>query len=237
MSLRIGLDIDGVIANFRAAFHDIARRCLRGRIEDPEDPKSSRALEQAEVRKVWDLVAKTPNWWVELQPYEPDQITRLYDLVRTGGWELFFLTNRPPSAGDTVQYQTQWWLERQGFYMPSVLTVPGSRGEIANALRLDIVVDDLVMNCVEVVSASTAKALLVMRQGDETARKHATDRGIGVVETFRDAVTVLERLNERLPGRRGRLLRLADWFNGPPEPGQALPSNPRTEKPAAPPRG
>lgn len=237
MSLRVGLDIDGVIANFRDAFKEMAGRSVAAGIGDTDDPKAARALEQAEVRKIWALVARTPNWWLELQPYEPEQIARLYDLARTGGWEVFFLTNRPPSAGDTVQYQTQWWLERQGFYMPSVLTVPGSRGEIANALRLDIVVDDLVMNCVEVVSASTAKALLVMRQGDETARRHATDRGIGVVETFVDAVSVLEKLNDRLPGRRGRLLRLADWFSGPPEPGQGLPDNPREKRPAPPPRG
>ena len=78
-----------------------------------------------------------------LEPYEPDQVARLYSLTRAAGWEVFFLTNRPASAGDTVQFQTQWWIERQGFYLPAVLTVPGSRGEVANGLRLDLVVDDL----------------------------------------------------------------------------------------------
>lgn len=237
MALRIGLDVDGVVADFRSAFQDAARRCGARDIDDPDEPRRTQALDQKEIRKVWEYVAKTPNWWVELRPYEPEQLARLYERVRSNGWELFFLTNRPPSGGDTVQYQTQWWLERQGFYMPSVLTVPGSRGEIANALRLDIVVDDLAVNCVEVVSASTAKALMLMRQADEAARKHATDRGIGVVETLADAVSVLERLHERLPSRRGRLLRLADWFAGPPAPGEALPSDPRAERPVPPPRG
>jgi hypothetical protein len=46
-----------------------------------------------------------------------------------------------------VQFQTQWWLEQNGFFLPSALTVLGSRGEVANALRLDIVVDDEQMNC------------------------------------------------------------------------------------------
>jgi hypothetical protein len=165
MSLRIGFDVDGVLANFRSAFHRTAEHCLGREIEDPEDPKSPRALEQNDVRKVWEHVAKTPNWWLELEPYEPEQIVRLYSLTRASGWEVFFLTNRPASAGDTVQYQTQWWLERQGFYLPSVMTVPGSRGEVANGLRLDVVVDDLAVNCVEVVSASSAKAVMLMRQG------------------------------------------------------------------------
>ena len=47
------------------------------------------------------------------------------------------MTKRPPSAGDSVQFQTQWWIERFGFYLPAVLTVPGSRGDVANGLRLD----------------------------------------------------------------------------------------------------
>lgn len=234
MSLRIGLDIDGVLADFRSAFHATARRSLRHDIEDPVDPKSAQALERKDVKRVWEMVAKTPNWWLELAPYEPEQIARLYALARSAGWEVFFLTNRPTSAGDTVQFQTQWWLERQGYYLPSVLTVPGSRGEVANGLRLDIVVDDLVMNCVEVVGASTAKALLLMRGGDQAARKHATDRGIGVVSTLAEALGVLERLHDLLPGRRGRLLRLTDWFSSAERGRDALPHNPRIARPLPP---
>ena len=234
MSLRIGLDIDGVLADFRAAFHRAAQRCLRRDIQEPEDPKGTQALEQKDVRRVWDYVARTPNWWLELEPYEPEQIARLYALTRALGWEVFFMTNRPGSAGDTVQYQTQWWLERQGFYLPAVLTVPGSRGEVANGLRLDILIDDLVMNCVEVVGASTAKALLLMRQGDDAARKHATDRGIGVVDTLAGAVGVLERLHELLPARRGKLMRLSDWFKPEAPAGPSLPVNPRVARPLPP---
>ena len=69
-----------------------------------------------------------------------------------------------------MQFQTQWWIERFGFYLPAVLTVPGSRGEIANGLRLDLLVDDQLINCVEVVSASPAKAVLMLRSRDTRAR-------------------------------------------------------------------
>lgn len=233
MPLRIGVDIDGVLADFRTAFHQAARRCLRRDVADAENAAGAPALDQKDVRKVWEFVAKTTNWWVELEPYEPEQIARLYDVTRASGWEVFFLTNRPGSAGDTVQYQTQWWLERHGFYLPSVLTVPGSRGDVANGLRLDILVDDLVLNCVEVVSASASKALLLQRGHDAVARKHAIDRGIGVVATLHEALSVLERLHELLPSRRGRLLRLTDWFM-PPEPVETLPHNPRAERPLPP---
>ena len=230
MSLRIGVDVDGVLANFRAAFHTAAMECLRRDIEEPEDPKSPQALLEKDVNRVWEWVAKTTNWWMELEPYEPDQIARLYRMARAGRWEVFFLTNRPPSAGDTVQFQTQWWIERQGFYLPAVLTVPGSRGEIANAMRLDLVIDDLSMNCVEVVSASPAKALLLLRDSNPTAEQHATSRGIGVVHNLSEAIGVLERLHDLLPTRRGRLLRLADWFR-PAHHGETLPHSPRVVRP------
>jgi hypothetical protein len=230
MPLRIGIDVDGVLADFRSAFHDTATRCLRREIDEPDDPQARNAIQQQDVKRVWDCVAKTTNWWMELEPYEPDQIARLYSLVRAAKWEVFFLTNRPASAGDSVQFQTQWWIERHGFFLPAVLTVPGSRGDVANGLRLDLVIDDLPVNCVDVVSASAAKGLLLLRDANQKVTDHAIARGIGVVNTLADALSVLERLHDLLPGRRGRLMRLADWFR-PPGTGETLPHNPRIVRP------
>ena len=62
-----------------------------------------------------------------------------------------------------MQFQSQWWLEQQGFYLPSVMTVGGSRGELANALRLDLVIDDQIINCIEIISGSFAKSVLLLR--------------------------------------------------------------------------
>lgn len=233
MSLRIGIDVDGVLADFRTAFRKAATECLDRDVPDPDDPKSAAALAQKDVKRVWEEIAKRPNWWMTLAPHEPDQIARLYSLTRAAGWEVFFMTNRPASAGDTAQFQTQWWIERHGFYLPAVMTVPGSRGDVANGLRLDLVIDDLVINCVEVVSASTTKALLLLRTDSTATHKHALDRGIGVVPTLAEAIGVLERLHELLPGRRGRLMRLADWFK-PADSGDMLPLNPRVTRPLPP---
>ncbi len=232
MSLRIGVDVDGVLADFRTAFHDAARRCLRRKTEEPEDPKAPEAVLEKDVKRVWDWVAKQTNWWMDLQAYEPDQIERLYAVSRAAGWEVFFLTNRPASAGDSVQFQTQWWIERHGYFLPSVLTVPGSRGDIANGLRLDLIVDDLSINCVEVVSASPSKALLMLREENRVVEDHAISRGIGVVHSLAETIVVLEQLHDVLPRRRGRLLRLIDWFR--PTDGETLPHNPRIIRPLPP---
>ena len=235
MSLRLGFDIDGVLANFRAAFRTTAAKLVRGDVEDydPDQSETDSPLSPNDVRRVWDHIAKTPNWWMEIDAYEPEQIARLYGLTRAAGWEVFFMTKRPPSAGDSVQFQTQWWIERFGFYLPSVLTVPGSRGDVANALRLDLIVDDQLINCVEVVSASPTKALLMQRTPDQAGRDHATSRGIGVVPSLADAIGVIERLQDLIPQKRGRLLRLTEWFT-PASEVQTLPHNPRGVRPVPP---
>ena len=137
------------------------------------------------------------------------------------------MTRRPSTEGDPVQFQTQWWIEQQGFYYPAVVTVPGSRGELANALRLDVIVDDQLLNCVDVVGGSTAKALLLLRDAqDKTTQDHAVGRGIGVVATLEEAIDVLEHLHESVGERRGRLQRLADWFGGPRKPVDTAPPVP-----------
>jgi hypothetical protein len=234
MAMRIGIDVDGVLADFRTAFRNAAQKSLRHDIDPtPDTEEASGVLTPRDVRRVWDDIGKTQNWWMDVPPYEPEQIARLYAITRAVGSEVFFLTKRPPSAGDSVQFQTQWWIERFGFYLPAVLTVPGSRGDIANGLRLDVLVDDQLINCVEVVSSSAAKAVLMLRTSDPAARDHATNRGIGVVNTLAEAVTVLERLNDVLPHKRGRLLRLAEWFAPQPVP-QTLPENPRAVRPIPP---
>ena len=102
-----------------------------------------------------------------------------------------------------------------------------------NALRLDLLVDDQLLNCVEVVSASTTKAILLQRGPDPTERDHATSRGIGVVTTLADALGVMERLQDVAVQRRGRLMRLTDWFSRAPEM-TTLPDNPRAVRPIPP---
>ena len=124
------------------------------------------------------------------------------------------MTSRPPSAGDSVQLQTQVWLERHGFFLPSVLTAPaGARGELARSLRLDLALDDRIVNCLEITSASNSKAVMVLRNpAESTARESAEARGVGVVSTLAEALDAIERLDQLLSTRRGRLVRLADWF-------------------------
>lgn len=221
--LRLGIDVDGVVADFRSAFRALAERELGIAGEDAESD-----LTKADIDRLWRTVAGTSNWWLDVPPHEPEQIGRLYARVRQSRWEVFFMTSRPPSAGDSVQLQTQVWLERHGFLLPSVLTAPaGVRGELARSLRLDLALDDRIVNCLEITSASNSKAVMVLRNPVESnARESAEARGVGVVSTLAEGVDAIERLAELLSTRRGRLVRLADWFQVKKD-GPGLPLDPR----------
>jgi hypothetical protein len=230
MSLRLGFDVDGVLADFRSAFRATARECLgRDGGADGHDGDKGPPLAQQDVAKVWTHIARTPNWWMRVPPHEPAEIARLYAMARAARWEVFFMTKRPASAGDPVQFQTQWWLEQHGYYLPAVLTVPGSRGELSNALRLDLVVDDQIVNCAEIVTAGPTRTLLMLRDPDPKLAGHATDRGIGVVTSLAETLPAVVRLQEILPTRVGKPIRLMDWFFKKPD--EQLPLNPRAERP------
>jgi hypothetical protein len=231
--LRLGFDLDGVVADFRTAFLDAAANLLgRDRILKPGSSMPDLdAVSADEAKRVWKVITAIPNWWMG-----PAQIARLYQLARRFRWEVSFLTTRIPTAGDSVQFQSQAWLETYGYYLPAVVTVPGSRGEIANGLRLDLVVDDQFLNCLEVVGASQTKAILILQhQPDEALERQATERGIGVVHRLEEVIDVLLQLQEVLPQKRGASMRLADWFGHKREPeSHVLPMNPRASRPIPP---
>jgi len=227
MSIRVGFDVDGVIANFNKTFRDTAAKIEGGASSHNRSDPAGRALAADAMKRVWDHISRTSQWWLQLEAYEPEQIQRLYRTSRERRWEVYFMTTRPSSAGETTQFQTQWWLEGNGFPLPSVLTVPGSRGDAANALKLDIAVDDRLTNCVDIIAASRAKAVLLLRRDDPTIRDQALARGIAVVNTLAAALDAIEVFEEAKRSSSGRLSRLADWFKPSKHEDERLPLDAR----------
>ncbi len=173
--LRLACDLDGTLADLSRAYRKVEER-VHG---------DSDGL-------VWDAIRKIDNFWVGLDPIEPGIVRRLFELSRQSRWEVFFVTQRPGTAGDSVQRQTQQWLVNQGFEMPSVLTVPGSRGRAAQALDLDFLIDDLPRNCVDVASESRCRPLLVARLADPDSEQTAERFKIAVVRSVSDALDIIE---------------------------------------------
>lgn len=172
--LRIACDLDGTLADLSSAY-----RKVEGRLQSDSDGV------------VWDAIRGIEDFWTTLEPLEPGVIRRLFELSQAGQWEVFFMTQRPMTSGETVQRQTQRWLMAQGFETPSVVTVPGSRGRAALALDLDFLIDDLPRNCVDVVSDSRCRPLLVSRGKDPEGEETAMRFKISVVRSVGEALDLL----------------------------------------------
>ena len=225
--------MDGVLADFAAAYHDVEARLFgpaaptpagdpeEEAVEGPDATKDETAGEAKkaarEIRRrhdaVWQAIRATPDFWTALQPTDPGAVRRIHEMMQRHPWEVFFITQRPATAGETVQRQTQRWLVQQGFDLPSVLVIPGSRGAAAGALQLDYHVDDSPTNCVDVKSASGAKPILIVADGDGPTIRSARTLGIGTARTIAEALDVLEQAsNARMqPTLLGRIAALVGW--------------------------
>ncbi len=186
-------------------------------------PAVGRALTARQQSELWREACSRVNFWETLDEIEPGALARLDRLVRARRWELIFLTSRPETAGDTAQLQSHRWLAAHGCPSPSVFVVHGSRGKIASALELDVVVDDRPENCLDVAIDSHARAILVWRGAEGKVPGSARQLGIGAVGSVTACLDALEELDrggsdnvgvverfKRLLGLKPRAARLRD---------------------------
>lgn len=221
MSLRIGFDMDGVLADFRTAFQDIETRLFGHRSgqapDQPEEEEERPERQLSETRRrrdqIWDEIRKTPDFWTTLRPLGNGSVRRIHALMLAHNWEVFFITQRPSTAGATVQRQTQCWLVEQGFDLPSVLPIGGSRGTAAGSFRLDYHVDDTIQHCLDVIADSNAKAILVASHATENSIIGARKLGIAIAGGVDQALDILERatLAQENPTLLRRLAALVGW--------------------------
>jgi 5' nucleotidase, deoxy (Pyrimidine), cytosolic type C protein (NT5C) len=208
VSLRIAFDLDGVLADMEAGLGLQSAELFVQGFEDEgssADAPTHPRLSLRQLRRLWRHVKSIEDFWESLAETEPGVVARLAALAEEKRWEVIFLTKRPQTAGRTSQLQSQRWLESKGFVLPSVYVVHGSRGRIAAALGLDVVVDDRPENCFDVVSDSNARAVLVWRR-DEAPPAAAQRLGISVVSSVCEC---LDSLSTPRDGRGRRAL--VDW--------------------------
>jgi hypothetical protein len=230
--------MDGVLADFDRAFRQVEVRLFGDEIPPPHESPEVRAAAEEKLRessrgadvaepkavadpvprrrkldKVWETIAATPDFWTTLEPIDTGAVRRIKEMTVHHGWEVFFITQRPKTAGEPVQRQTQRWLVAQGFDWPSVIALPGSRGKAAAALSLDYVVDDSSKNCVDVISDSKARAILIAPDPDDRMAASAKRLGIGVARSISECLEILDHATEirTEPGLFDKLAKMVGW--------------------------
>jgi hypothetical protein len=217
VSLRIAFDLDGVLADMDAALVDHAEALFgQGRFgrapaaaaSDVETSPNGNApapesldLTPRQNRRLWRHIAGIENFWLTLREIEPGSVMRLAAISAARRWEIIFLTKRPATAGLSAQLQSQRWLAAHGFERPCTYVVRGSRGLIAAALDLDVVVDDRPESCRDVIAESHARAILVWRNPVPRHSAAVQRLGIGVVQTIDDCLARLEEIEALASGK------------------------------------
>ena len=233
MSLRIACDLDGTLADIRAALHREAERLFNeradvgpltrpgwsrfARVPQGSVAESNRSGETARPRRLarheqerlWNHVRETTNFWETLTEVEPGAVARFAATASERGWEVLFLTQRPDTMGENAQVQSQRWLRAHGFELPSVYVVGDqSRGRIAASLALDSVIDDCPENCLDVSVESSAMPVLVWRDAPEHLPPGLSRLDIQVVSSMADAIEYHTRPPARASGPRRTFARL-----------------------------
>lgn len=231
--MRLAFDLDGTVADMHSALAREARRLFPDidasavpRSASPEGDGTGAGdadaagqggddtrisignLSSRQQRELWNVVCDQENWWETLAEIEPGSLARLYQLVRDRKWELMFVTSRPETRGDTAQAQSYRWLAAQGYETPSIFVVHGSRGKIASALALDILVDDRPENCLDVAIDSQARAILVWRGDEGKVPASARQLGIGSVSSVNECLDILESIDKPASDGLGLIDRL-----------------------------
>jgi len=138
--LRIGLDVDGVLADFITPYYELARKHNPGVVFD--DSTWHQGLTKEMESPIWDDIRKTGDFWLSLKPLPGANILTFSQYDHT----LIFVTNRiPTESPKSVERQTAEWLQNYfGIEFPTVIVAGHwyDKKDMYELLRLDGYIDD-----------------------------------------------------------------------------------------------
>lgn len=172
--MRIGIDVDGVLACFTDGFCDLAERKLGKTVSRTPDcwEWADKYLTKEEQGVLWSHIKSTPSWWGRLRPVDSTPATlKTLDRWVDLNYDLYAITTRP---GAGVQRVTMDWLVSEfGISIPVIVTRNAEhKAEVAAALKLTHFVDDNVDNCREVMGRGGVEKVCLF---DATHNQHCTD--------------------------------------------------------------
>lgn len=159
--LRIGVDVDGVLADFNTSFIERVIKVTRidrfgkGFIPTTWNYPESVGYSPEDVAAVWEDIERDPYFWRNLPAYaHTAQVLTYLSHLQHIGHDVYFITARP---GVVAKKQTEEWLQykcrMQYLAAPSpTVLISRDKGGCADVLKLDIYVDDRVENVFDVLA-------------------------------------------------------------------------------------
>lgn len=145
---RLGIDIDGVLANFNHSFREFVHEHTDVRLPeitdtypDAWDYHKRAGVMRKDDDRLWDMINDSPTFWKNIPAY-PDA----FAFLEWAAWlpsevDIYFVTSRP---GRTAKAQTEAWLVNNGwgYDCPPTVIISSEKGEVASALNLTHFIDD-----------------------------------------------------------------------------------------------
>lgn len=155
--MRIGIDCDGVLANFNCGYAGILEGMGAKKFPDFStcEPQTWQWERHAGVSKsmeveAWKRIVESPYFWCDLTPCD-GAVDFLKRLTREGSHEVFFITNR---SGINPRRQTKIWLQWHGHAGEPTVLICKEKGPLALGLALDVFIDDKTENYRDVINES-----------------------------------------------------------------------------------
>lgn len=156
--MRIGIDIDGVLAEFNTEFKKSFPRIPDDFVPDVWDWPRKYGATDKEIEEAWDDLWYSSTFWPRLSPY-PEMLkqVKVINTLTEDGYEIYYITAR---NSWNAKFDTETWLLRHGIRCPTVIISEGKqKGKICSALGLDAMLDDSVENIIPISDACPAYLL------------------------------------------------------------------------------
>lgn len=190
--MRIGFDIDGVLANFVADYQNLHIAVGKEDRFGPDDINNPpcwdwptyRGYTPEVTKGVWSIIKTSPDFWASLgtDPGMEALRSRWAD-IHKAHHDVVFCTDRP--GIDTV-VQTKYWLHKHGCSYANI-TVSSQKGQFCADSHVDCYIDDRLQNILDVVQRSpTTRAYLLNRSYNQQTETSLGDIGYTRVPTVEE---------------------------------------------------
>ena len=202
---KVGIDLDGVLCEFNHAYAKLLAQAHGKDLLPPDWPENREVFccwgwdthygyPLALQQKVYtEQIRQNPKFWELLAPITGagTVLKRLNRLSQDGDIDCYFITNR---MGVNAKTQTEWWLYRHGFNLPTVL-LTADKVPIIRSLGLSVYLDDRLPTMLELIQTAEKEKWATETQFyliDAPWNREGRVAGLRVVTTAQQA---LEEVN------------------------------------------